>query len=146
MDAQAQPAREGLHQPLGHVAALCEPLVRLADPRLFQGVDANGDPNDGGGGGAHETKEEVGRPSQKKGHRIGGYRFWARFVSLPLRLPLDFNCQVGASKAKKAHSKDNDISTTWEKVTQHRGLHRKFHTESKRPPNGRFFTRPTRDV
>ena len=32
MDAQTEAAREGLHQPLRHVAALRQPLVRLADP------------------------------------------------------------------------------------------------------------------
>lgn len=46
MDAQAQATREGLHEPLRHVASLRESLISLADPQMEQldiEADENGD-------------------------------------------------------------------------------------------------------
>ena len=40
MDAQTEAPREGLHQPLRHVAALRQPLIRLADPRRRKKTDS----------------------------------------------------------------------------------------------------------
>ena len=51
VDAQTEAPREGLHQPLRHVAALRQPLIRLADPRRRNAWRMAWRRNQGGGKG-----------------------------------------------------------------------------------------------